>query len=107
MPMSDDAERRARFVREGRAAVICTGAGLSTESGSPGLRSPRGIWANNRPIDFGEFLASEVSRTEAWRRRFATSSVLDTARPTRGHVAIAELVRRGAVGTVITQNVDG
>jgi NAD-dependent deacetylase len=107
MSIPDDAERLARFVEEATATVVFTGAGLSTESGIPDFRSPGGIWTNNRPIDFGEFLASEASRIEAWRRRFATSSVLDTARPNRGHLAIAELVRKGKVGSVITQNVDG
>ena len=105
--MSDGVQRLARFVEEARAAVVFTGAGLSTESGIPDFRSPGGIWTNNRPIDFGEFVESQDARREAWRRRFATSSVLDTARPNRGHLAIAELVRRGRVGTVITQNVDG
>jgi NAD-dependent deacetylase len=101
------ADRLARFVNEATAMVIFTGAGLSTESGIPDFRSPGGIWANNRPIEFGEFVASEASRVEAWRRRFATSSVLEEARPNRGHLAIAELVRRGTVSAVITQNVDG
>ena len=90
-----------------RRAVVFTGAGVSTESGVPDYRSPGGIWTKYRPVDFNDFLASAEMRREFWRRKFATHDTLQAARPSRGHRAIAELVRRGTVSTVITQNVDG
>jgi NAD-dependent deacetylase len=86
--------------------VVFTGAGISTESGIPDFRSPGGLWSKYRPIDFGDFVASKEARREAWRRRFAMSEVLESARPNRGHLAISELVRRGKVTTVVTQNID-
>jgi NAD-dependent deacetylase len=97
----------ARLLAASRRAVVFTGAGVSTESGIPDFRSPGGIWTKYRPIDFPEFLASEGARREAWRRRFALDETLSLAAPNRGHRAIAELVRRGLVATVITQNIDG
>jgi NAD-dependent deacetylase len=96
-----------RIVAGARRAVVFTGAGISTDSGIPDFRSPGGLWSKYRPIDFGEFVASAEARREAWRRRFAMSEVLDTARPNPGHMAIQALVARGKVETVITQNVDG
>jgi NAD-dependent deacetylase len=90
-----------------RRAVVFTGAGISTESGIPDFRSPGGIWTQMAPIDFDDFLASEAARRETWRRRFAMDATLRAARPNRGHRAVAELVRRGAVSAVITQNIDG
>jgi NAD-dependent deacetylase len=60
-----------------------------------------------RPIDFPEFLASEEARREAWRHRFALDQTLSRATPNRGHRAIAALMRRGLLTTVITQNIDG
>jgi NAD-dependent deacetylase len=96
-----------RLLAASRRAVVFTGAGVSTESGIPDFRSPGGIWTKYRPIDFPEFLASEEARREAWRRRFAMDETLSRAAPNRGHRAIAELVRRGLVTTVITQNIDG
>jgi NAD-dependent deacetylase len=106
--MMDPGVARLRgYLAEAKSAVVFTGAGISTESGIPDFRSPGGIWTKNRPIDFDAFMSSEEARREAWRRRFATAEVLDAARPNRGHTAIAELVRKRRVMTVITQNIDG
>ncbi len=96
-----------RMLDGGRRAVVFTGAGVSTESGIPDYRSPGGIWTKYRPVDFNDFLASDKMRREFWRRKFATHAMLQEARPSRGHRAIAELVRRDTVSFVITQNVDG
>jgi NAD-dependent protein deacetylase/lipoamidase len=97
----------ASLLEGSRRAVVFTGAGISTESGIPDFRSPGGIWTKHRPIDFAQFLASEEARREAWRRKFALDATLSRAVPNRGHRAVAELVRRGRVETVITQNIDG
>jgi NAD-dependent deacetylase len=96
-----------RLLRDARCVVAFTGAGISTESGIPDFRSPGGIWTQFRPIDFQEFMASEEARRESWRRKFALDATLKAARPNRGHRAIAELVWRGKVASVITQNIDG
>ena len=58
------------------------------------------------PIEFQDFVSSEEMRREAWRRRFAMEKEFREARPNVGHLAIAELVRRGTVSAVITQNID-
>src|SRR5438876_8603037 len=97
----------ARIIDRARQAVVFTGAGISTESGIPDFRSPGGIWTRMAPIDFSDFLASEEARRETWRRRFEADDTWRNARPNRGHRAVAELVRRGKAGAVITQNIDG
>jgi NAD-dependent deacetylase len=100
-------EQLRELLDAGRSGVVFTGAGISTESGIPDFRSPGGIWAKYRPIDFQEFMASEQARREYWRRKFATHETVAEAKPNQGHLAVAELVRRGGVSAVITQNIDG
>jgi NAD-dependent protein deacetylase/lipoamidase len=99
--------RLREILNAARHAVVFTGAGISTESGIPDFRSPGGIWTRMAPIDFQDFLASEEMRREAWRRRFAMEDTFRAAEPNRGHRAVATLVRRGTVSSVITQNIDG
>jgi len=102
----EGAEDLARFLRAARRAVIFTGAGISTESGIPDFRSPGGIWTKMMPINFDQFLASPDARRESWRRRFEMEETWNKVRPNAGHAAVAELVARGKVSHVITQNID-
>ena len=99
--------RLRELLAASRRAVAFTGAGISTESGIPDFRSPGGIWTKYQPIDFGDFMATEEMRRESWRRKFATDETVRSAEPNAGHLALAELVRRGKMSSVITQNVDG
>lgn len=87
--------------------VVFTGAGISTESGIPDFRSPGGLWSQQKPIDFQDFISSETMRREAWRRKIVIDRDMHNANPNRGHRAVAELVRRGICCCVITQNIDG
>ena len=102
-----DLERLRVLVESARRAVVFTGAGISTESGIPDFRSPGGVWSRRRPVDFRDFVASEPARREAWSQRAESHRTMVRAEPNRGHRAVALLVRRGIVTTVITQNIDG
>jgi NAD-dependent deacetylase len=95
------------LIEKSRRTVVFTGAGISTESGIPDFRSPGGIWTKYKPIDFRDFMASEEMRRESWRRKFASDSVMKSAAPNKGHLAVAKLVDTGKASSVITQNVDG
>jgi NAD-dependent deacetylase len=95
-----------RLLADSQRAVVFTGAGISTESGIPDFRSPGGIWSQYKPIDFGDFIASEDMRRESWRRKFGTDTTLQAAQPNVGHQVIADWVAAGKVSCVITQNVD-
>jgi NAD-dependent protein deacetylase/lipoamidase len=98
--------RLRELIESSRVVVPFTGAGISTECGIPDFRSPGGLWTKNQPIPFDVFLASQDMRDEAWRRRFAMEAQFSTARPGRGHAAIASLYRAGKVPGVVTQNID-
>lgn len=95
------------MVQRARRAVVFTGAGISTDSGIPDFRSPGGFWTRYKPIAFEEFLASEETRLEAWRRFLMIRETIGAALPGPGHVAVARLMERGHVARIITQNIDG
>ena len=107
MDLTPDVAALRRLIQSSRRAVVFTGAGISTESGIPDFRSPTGIWARMKPIDFRDYVASAAARREAWGRKFANEPVMRAAEPNRGHRAVARLVRGGKASAVITQNIDG
>jgi len=97
----------AKLIAESGRVVGFTGAGISTESGIPDFRSPNGVWANNRIIEYQEFVSSRAGRVEYWRQKVAMWPEMRDARPNAGHSAFAELERRGTLRAMITQNIDG
>jgi NAD-dependent deacetylase len=104
---ADLGEELRTLIARSRSVVAFTGAGISTESGVPDFRSPGSPWLKNKPIDFGEWLASEEARCEAWRRKFTMDDIYRGAQPGTGHRALARLVADGRSPGVITQNIDG
>lgn len=101
-----DRDTLAAMIGEAHCVVIFTGAGVSTESGIPDFRSPGGYWTKNKPIYFQDFIASPELQRESWRRKFESDGTFETAKPNKGHMAIAKLIRDGKASHVITQNVD-
>ncbi len=99
-------KKLADLLEASTQAVVFTGAGISTESGIPDFRSPTGLWKNNMPIDFRDFVSSPQARQEAWRRKFALEEKFLNAKPTRGHMAVAALIDAGIASRIITQNID-
>lgn len=87
--------------------VVLTGAGLSTGSGIPAYRDAEGRWAHPRPVQHQAFLQDEAVRRRYWARSFVGWQRFGMAQPNAGHLALAELERRGQVHLLITQNVDG
>jgi NAD-dependent deacetylase len=98
--------RLREFIDDAEVIQPFTGAGISTECGIPDFRSPGGLWTTTKPIPFDQFMASAQMRDEAWRRRFVMDEHFATAKPGRGHLALASLYRSGKVSAVITQNID-
>jgi NAD-dependent SIR2 family protein deacetylase len=87
--------------------VVLSGAGLSTESGIPDYRGPSGTARRHTPMTYQAFVGSPEARQRYWARAYLGWSQIASARPNRGHRAVATLQAAGLVTAVITQNVDG
>ena len=97
----------ARELIAGASSIVgFTGAGISTESGVPDFRSPNGVWARNRTVDFHEFVSSEAGRVEYWRQKAEAWPAMREAKPNAGHHAFVELHRQGRLLALVTQNIE-
>jgi len=121
------------WVASARSIAVLTGAGISAESGIPTFRDAGGLWKNfraERTARGAHQVTDEQSRPAAlyanmtpeqlatpqafardpkfvwewydWRR-----SLIAQAEPNAGHMALAQLEKRTADFTLVTQNVDG
>ncbi|WP_042284981.1 NAD-dependent protein deacetylase [Nocardiopsis alba] len=84
--------------------TVLTGAGISTDSGIPDYRGPGS--PPRRPMTYQEFVGDAAFRRHYWARNHIGLRHMTRTRPNDGHLALAELQRAGAVGGIITQNVD-
>ena len=96
------------WVDAAKRIVALTGAGISTESGIPDFRGPQGVWTKNpaaeKTATLQYYVADPDVRKQAWRNRIEGNFF--SADPNDGHRALAELERKAALHTLVTQNVD-
>jgi NAD-dependent deacetylase len=101
-------ENVRRWVDEARRIVVLTGAGISTDSGIPDFRGPQGVWTKNpkaeKLSDIRYYMADPEVRKLAWQSRMEHTAW--NAKPNAGHLALAELEKRGKLHALITQNID-
>lgn len=80
-----------KWITESSHCIAFTGAGISTSTGIPDFRGPQGVWT---------LRAQNKQRTGP-----STSSI--KAIPSPCHMAIVELMNRGVIKYLISQNTDG
>ena len=107
--MSDLVEQVRAWLRAATRIVALTGAGISTESGIPDFRGPKGVWTTNpkaeRLSNIHYYMSDPEVRRLAWQSRLEHPAWQAT--PNAGHRALVELERRGALHALVTQNIDG
>ncbi len=105
-PVDQGAYAAVLELLRGGAVAVLTGAGMSTASGIPDYRGPDGR-RRVQPMQYGEFLADADGRRRYWSRAYAGWERFAAALPNPAHEAVARWQRAGALGGLITQNVDG
>lgn len=106
-------KRAATDILKSSYAIALTGAGISTDSGIPDFRGPKGIWTKNPDAErqaYQTYYTFQKSPKDYWESRFTQPSLLgdiDKTQPNEGHYALAKLEQAGYLKCVITQNVDG
>ncbi len=87
-------------------AVALTGAGVSTPSGIPDFRGPRGLWRSVDPDLFTlDYFLEDPSGS--WRVFAGLYRGLRGVKPNPAHYALAAMEEEGVVRAVVTQNIDG
>lgn len=102
----DPVKEMAEALTKAKHAIALTGAGISTASGIPDFRGPRGLWRRVDPEVFNieYFLADPLT---SWRHYLSLHRATAEARPNPAHYALAALEKAGIIKAIITQNVDG
>jgi NAD-dependent deacetylase len=100
-------QQACQAIASANSIVCLTGAGVSAESGVPTFRDAQtGLWSHYDP----EKLASPDGFARdpglVWRWYMWRLSLIEGTKPNAGHVALAELERKIAKFTLVTQNVD-
>lgn len=100
-------ERIRGWIAQAGSIAALTGAGISAESGIPTFRGAGGLWREYRAEDLATPAAFERDPKLVWEWYDWRRSVIASAEPNAGHLALAEVARRVPKFTLITQNVDG
>jgi NAD-dependent deacetylase len=89
--------------------AILSGAGISTDSGIPDYRGPKGLWRRDpeaeKLVTYDHYMTDPEIRRRAWVMRRDSQTL--RAEPNAAHHAVVRLERAGVPVRVITQNVDG
>ncbi len=99
-------EKIASWISKARCTVALTGAGISTPSGLPDFRGPKGLWRRVDPSKFelDYFLDRPDEIWMLFVEHFLPHEELE---PNPAHLALARLEEIGKLCAVVTQNVDG
>lgn len=97
----------AGLLKHSSKVAVLTGAGVSAESGIPTFRSNGGYWQKYRFEDLATPEAFGRDPKFVWTWYEERRRAIARAQPNAGHHALAEMEKRAAAFTLITQNVDG
>ncbi len=112
----DNLQQAADIIANSEYVVAMTGAGISVESGIPPFRGTDGLWTKYGTPSMDGYRKFVADPQGYWNRQvneridehiLELREALRRAEPHVGHYALVELVKRGYIKSVITQNIDG
>lgn len=106
-PVQEGIAFATELLRKAKAAVVLTGAGISTPSGIPDFRSEgTGLWSRDEPLEVASLntFRTNPEKFYAWFRPLA--SQIFNAKPNEAHLVLARLEEAGLIHAVLTQNID-
>jgi len=96
------------WINHKQKILVLTGAGVSTDSGLPDYRGPRGAYTRGyTPITYMQFMGSVLSRKRYWARSMINWPFFSTRFPNHIHTSILHYQQLNHVKEIVTQNVDG
>ena len=107
--MGESVARVGAWLRAARHITALTGAGISTDSGIPDFRGPRGVWTRDpdaeKLVTLDAYLTDPAVRRRAWRSR--RDHPAWDAKPNGAHKALVDLEHADKLIATVTQNIDG
>lgn len=109
--MNEELEKVRSLINRGSRIVFLGGAGVSTASGIPDFRSPKGLY--NIKNKYGVSYETMLSRTyffehtEEFYEFYWQSMVNLSAKPNLAHISLANYEKNGGHIDILTQNIDG
>lgn len=108
-----DIDKLKQLIDSSKNIVVITGAGISTPSGIPDIRSASGA-ANNKDLikkygyDYETIVSHSFfnSKTDEFYRYYKEQMIFKNAKPNKAHLFLKKLEDKHNV-TIITQNIDG
>ena len=104
--MATPLEKAAEKIRSSKYTIALTGAGISVESGIPDFRSAEGLWSKYDPAVYANIDVFEKYPEKVWEMLFEMVELTGSAKPNKGHIALAHLEKMGYLKGIITQNID-
>jgi NAD-dependent deacetylase len=105
--MMEEYIKLADLIKRSSNVIVLTGAGISTDSGIPDFRGPKGLYSQMN----GEYeLSTDVLLNDPkrfYKVGFKLLADISQAKPNRAHYILADWEKRGRIKGVITQNIDG
>ncbi len=106
--MDTNVEKVVSLLKQSKNTVVVTGAGMSTEAGIPDFRGKNGIYTK-----LGENRVMEIINIDFFRRHpdkfyefFRENFDFPKAQPSKAHLQLAEMEKKGFIHGIVTQNID-